>query len=269
MANFNTLFKQMFVQKRPYANLVLLLQVFAVIFLLVMALLDKSNLAYLNISKDSNWLDRLLSAGMLETPIADVIFVGLLCWQNEKINLSQTWQLAPASSVKIWLINMLSSLVECIYIFVIQVILGFVAAMIDNLSHHYSLLHDLVDAKVTWADASLLIEFLLFLTGTVLVIMTFVSFANFLTKVIVDQLPVNNNIVIKLFVMAVIVIIAILIAEQLNEQITAMYLHRFAKEAAYDPLGISVVEYFAGAIVLGAIDSYLMSKFVEPKIINR
>lgn len=241
----------MFVQKRRYANLVLLLQVFAVLFLLVMALLDKSNLAYLNISKDSNWLDRLLSAGMLETPIADVIFVGLLCWQNEKINLSQTWQLAPASSVKIWLINMLSSLVECIYIFVIQVILGFVAA------------------KVTWADASLLIEFLLFLTGTVLVIMTFVSFANFLTKVIVDQLPVNNNIVIKLFVMAVIVIIAILIAEQLNEQITAMYLHRFAKEAAYDPLGISVVEYFAGAIVLGAIDSYLMSKFVEPKIINR
>lgn len=251
MANFKTLFKQMFVQKRRYANLVLLLQVFAVLFLLVMALLDKSNLAYLNISKDSNWLDRLLSAGMLETPIADVIFVGLLCWQNEKINLSQTWQLAPASSVKIWLINMLSSLVECIYIFVIQVILGFVAA------------------KVTWADASLLIEFLLFLTGTVLVIMTFVSFANFLTKVIVDQLPVNNNIVIKLFVMAVIVIIAILIAEQLNEQITAMYLHRFAKEAAYDPLGISVVEYFAGAIVLGAIDSYLMSKFVEPKIINR
>lgn len=114
MANFKTLFKQMFVQKRRYANLVLLLQVFAVLFLLVMALLDKSNLAYLNISKDSNWLDRLLSAGMLETPIADVIFVGLLCWQNEKINLSQTWQLAPASSVKIWLINMLSSLVECI-----------------------------------------------------------------------------------------------------------------------------------------------------------
>ena len=97
----------------------------AYLFLLVMALLDKSNLAYLNISKDSNWLDRLLSAGMLKTPIADVIFVGLLCWQNEKINLSQTWQLAPASSVKIWLINMLSSLVECIYIFVIQVILGF------------------------------------------------------------------------------------------------------------------------------------------------
>lgn len=33
MANFKTLFKQMFVQKRRYANLVLLLQVFAVLFL--------------------------------------------------------------------------------------------------------------------------------------------------------------------------------------------------------------------------------------------
>lgn len=266
MTSFKALFKQMFGQKRRYADLVLLLQVFAVLFLLVMA---KSNFVYLNIDKNSNWLDYILSAGMITTPVADVIFLGLLCWQNEKINLSQTWQLAPISSVKIWLTNMFSSFVECIYIFIIQVVLGFLVAMADNLSHHLPLLHAMIDSKFNWSDFSPVIEFLLFLSGLVLVIFTFVSFANFLTKVIVDQLPVNNNIVIKLFVMAVIVIIAILIAEQLNEQITAMYLHRFAKEAAYDPLGISVVEYFAGAIVLGAIDSYLMSKFVEPKIINR
>ena len=40
MTSFKALFKQMFGQKRRYADLVLLLQVFAVLFLLVMA---KSN----------------------------------------------------------------------------------------------------------------------------------------------------------------------------------------------------------------------------------
>ena len=251
MTSFKALFKQMFGQKRRYADLVLLLQVFAVLFLLVMALWDKSNFVYLNIDKNSNWIDYILSAGMITTPVADVIFLGLLCWQNEKINLSQTWQLAPISSVKIWLTNMFSSFVECIY----------------NLSHHLPLLHAMIDSKFNWSDFSPVIEFLLFLSGLVLVIFTFVSFANFLTRAIVDQLPFNNNILIKLFVMALIVIIAVLIAGKLNDQITTMYLRHLAKEN--DLFGVSTTEYFAGAIVLGVIDSYLISKLVEPKIVSR
>lgn len=267
MTSFKALFKQMFGQKRRYADLVLLLQVFAVLFLLVMALWDKSNFVYLNIDKNSNWIDYILSAGMITTPVADVIFLGLLCWQNEKINLSQTWQLAPISSVKIWLTNMFSSFVECIYIFIIQVVLGFLVAMADNLSHHLPLLHAMIDSKFNWSDFSPVIEFLLFLSGLVLVIFTFVSFANFLTRAIVDQLPFNNNILIKLFVMALIVIIAVLIAGELNDQITTMYLRHLAKEN--DLFGVSTTEYFAGAIVLGVIDSYLISKLVEPKIVSR
>ena len=84
---------------------------------------------------------------------------------------------------------------------------------------------------------------------------------------VVDQLPFNNNILIKLFVMALIVIIAVLIAGKLNDQITTMYLRHLAKEN--DLFGVSTTEYFAGAIVLGAIDSYLISKLVEPKIVSR
>lgn len=60
MTSFKVLFKQMFGQKRRYADLVLLLQVFAVLFLLVMALWDKSNFVYLNIDKNSNWLDYII-----------------------------------------------------------------------------------------------------------------------------------------------------------------------------------------------------------------
>lgn len=239
MTSFKALFKQMFGQKRRYADLVLLLQVFAVLFLLVMALWDKSNFVYLNIDKNSNWLDYILSAGMITTLVADVIFLG------------------P---------NMFSSFVECIYIFIIQVVLGFLVAMADNLSHHLPLLHAMIDSKFNWSDFSPVIEFLLFLSGLVLVIFTFVSFANFLTRAIVDQLPFNNNILIKLFVMALIVIIAVLIAGKLNDQITTMYLRHLAKEN--DLFGVSTTEYFAGAIVLGVIDSYLISKLVEPKIVS-
>lgn len=259
----------MFGQKRRYADLVLLLQVFAVLFLVVLTLLDKKNFDYLNISENSNLLDCVMSAGMVTTPIADVAFIGLLCWQNEKINLSQTWQLAPASSVKIWLTNILTSFVECIYIFVIQVILGLLVAMADNLSHHFPVMHALIDSNMSWSDIRPVFEFLLFLTGMVLIIFTFVSFANFLTRAILDQLPFNNNIVIKLFVMAIIVVIAVLIAGRLNDQITAMYLRHIAKEEVYDLFGVSAAEYFADAIILGIFNCLLISKLVEPKIVNR
>lgn len=67
----------------------------------------------------------------MTTIFADIIFTGLLCWQNEKINLSQTWHLVPISDVKLWLINIFSSIAECAYIFIIQVLVGAIVFMLD------------------------------------------------------------------------------------------------------------------------------------------
>jgi len=48
-----------------------------------------------------------------------------MCWQNERENLSQTWREAPLSDTKFYFANIFSSIVGCIYIFLIQIVLGF------------------------------------------------------------------------------------------------------------------------------------------------
>ena len=45
MTSFSALFRQMFVQKRRYAHLVLLVQTFAVIFIFLMDLITSNNFA--------------------------------------------------------------------------------------------------------------------------------------------------------------------------------------------------------------------------------
>lgn len=78
MTSNKALFKQMFLQKRRYANLVLLVQVFAVAFMFLMGIIFKGN---------SNPVNNI-AIGTITTLLADATFLGLMCWQNEKINLS-------------------------------------------------------------------------------------------------------------------------------------------------------------------------------------
>ena len=280
MTSNKALFKQMFLQKRHYADLVLLIQTFAVAFMFLMGIIFKGNGNSVNnmasgiFGNDNIW-DLILGLGTLTTFFADVIFLGLMCWQNEKINLSQTWQLIPASGSKIWIINIISSIVECAYIFVIQVVIGMIVVIIDSYSHNInpfvgtSFGANISFGETVWA----FVEELLALVGLVLIIFAFVSLTNFLTRTIADHLPMKNTTGVRLVVMAILVIVGVIIALRINDQILTMYTnHLFAranKAIDVDTLGISTLEYWIGAILLGIINCLLIQKFVEPKIVNR
>lgn len=280
MTSNKALFKQMFLQKRRYANLVLLVQVFAVAFMFLMGIIFKGNSNPVNniasgfVGNDNIW-DLILGLGTITTFLADATFLGLMCWQNEKINLSQTWQLIPASGSKIWIINIISSIAECAYIFVIQVVIGMIVLIIDSYSHNInpfvgtSFGANIFFGETVWA----FVEELLALVGLVLIIFAFVSLTNFLTRTIADQLPMKNTTGVRLVVMAILVIVGVIIALRINDQILTMYTnHLFAranKAIDVDTLGISTLEYWIGAILLGIINCLLIQKFVEPKIVNR
>ena len=280
MTSNKALFKQMFLQKRRYANLVLLVQVFAVAFMFLMGIIFKGNSNPVNniasgfVGNDNIW-DLILGLGTITTFLADATFLGLMCWQNEKINLSQTWQLIPASGSKIWIINIISSIAECAYIFVIQVVIGMIVLIIDSYSHNInpfvgtSFGANIFFGETVWA----FVEELLALVGLVLIIFSFVSLTNFLTRTIADQLPMKNTTGVRLVVMAILVIVGVIIALRINDQILTMYTnHLFAranKAIDVDTLGISTLEYWIGAILLGIINCLLIQKFVEPKIVNR
>ena len=266
MTSTKALFKQMFLQKRRYANLVLLIQTFAVAFMFLMGVIFKGN---------GNPINMILVLGVFTTFFADVTFLGLMCWQNEKINLSQTWQLIPASGSKIWIINIVSSIVECAYIFVIQIVIGLVVVTIDSFSHHINpFVGTSFGANISFIESAWsLIEELLTLVGLCLIIFAFVSLANLLTRTIADQLPMKNTTAVRLVVMAILVIVGVIIALRINDQVLTMYTnHLFARAHRaidVDTLGVSALEYWIGAILLGIINCLLIQKFVEPKIVNR
>lgn len=279
MTSNKALFKQMFLQKRRYADLVLLVQVFAVAFMFLMGIIFRGNSNPINnissvfAGNDNIW-DLILGLGVLTTFFADITFLGLMCWQNEKINLSQTWQLIPASSGKIWIFNIISSIVECAYIFVIQVVIGLVVLIIDSYSHHINPFSGTsFGANISFVESAwALIEELLALVGLCLIIFAFVSLINFLTRTITDQLPVKNTTGIRLVVMAILVIVGVIIAMQINDQMMTIYYNHLAAHSEtidMDNIGLAALEYWIGSILLGIINCLLIQKFVEPKIINR
>lgn len=279
MTSNKALFKQMFLQKRRYADLVLLVQVFAVAFMFLMGIIFRGNSNPINnissvfAGNDNIW-DLILGLGVLTTFFADITFLGLMCWQNEKINLSQTWQLIPASSSKIWVFNIISSIVECAYIFVIQVVIGLIVLIIDSYSHHINPFSGTsFGANISFVESAwALIEELLALVGLCLIIFAFVSLINFLTRTITDQLPVKNTTGIRLVVMAILVIVGVIIAMQINDQMMTIYYNHLAAHSEtidMDNIGLAALEYWIGSILLGIINCLLIQKFVEPKIINR
>ena len=279
MTSNKALFKQMFLQKRRYADLVLLVQVFAVAFMFLMGIIFRGNSNPINnissvfAGNDNIW-DLILGLGVLTTFFADITFLGLMCWQNEKINLSQTWQLIPASSSKIWDFNIISSIVECAYIFVIQVVIGLIVLIIDSYSHHINPFSGTsFGANISFVESAwALIEELLALVGLCLIIFAFVSLINFLTRTITDQLPVKNTTGIRLVVMAILVIVGVIIAMQINDQMMTIYYNHLAAHSEtidMDNIGLAALEYWIGSILLGIINCLLIQKFVEPKIINR
>lgn len=279
MTSNKALFKQMFLQKRRYADLVLLVQVFAVAFMFLMGIIFRDNSNPINnissvfAGNDNIW-DLILGLGVLTTFFADITFLGLMCWQNEKINLSQTWQLIPASSSKIWIFNIISSIVECAYIFVIQVVIGLIVLIIDSYSHHINPFSGTsFGANISFVESAwALIEELLALVGLCLIIFAFVSLINFLTRTITDQLPVKNTTGIRLVVMAILVIVGVIIAMQINDQMMTIYynhLAAYSETIDMDNIGLAALEYWIGSILLGIINCLLIQKFVEPKIINR
>lgn len=280
MTGFKPLFKQVFLQKVRYAHLVLLVQTFAVLFMTIISWLtnDSGNfVSFFYNPRDYNIWDLILGLGWITTIFADIVFVALLCWQNEKINLSQTWRLVPVSSIKMWVVNIFSSLIQCVYIFVIQFVIGFIVLLLDFLSSHENLAPEIksffgLSRGYSWSDFWPFLEFLLYLVGICLIIFTFVSFADLLTRTIIDQLPGKNTTGIKILVMAILVIVAVIIAFRFNDQMTAMYIRHAMKngnEGYVDIIAIAIAEFFGGSVLLGIIDSYLMQRFAEPRMVNR
>ena len=120
MTTFKALFNQMGKKKRRSVYLLALLQLVAASIFALWGLF--SNGGFSNSDKPIAWFVMVCTF----TPLADMAYVVLSAWQNEKEYSSQTWRLVPISSSKFYLANISSAIVNGLYLVLIQIGMGIV-----------------------------------------------------------------------------------------------------------------------------------------------
>lgn len=251
----------MFKQKQRYVYLVLIIQILATTVLTLMQHKD---------FKIEGFQEVLYNNSILLTILFDVIFLAIMCWQNEKINLSQTWRQIPISDTKFYLSNIMSTLLACAYIFIVQVVITMLVS-IPRIDRVFSDLIGMSDIRGdVLLDGS---NFIVFLILMVVMICTFVSFTDFLTRIIVDFLPVKNTLWVKMLVMGILIILAAYIGAQINDHFTNFVMTRFVATNVkatkpVNSLQITNLEFLLISIVLGGLDLLFINKFAEAKIKN-
>lgn len=263
MTSFSKLTHQMLKQKVKYTYLVLVIQIIATFIFTVMNQAEYKREGFQNV---------LYNNSLLLTILFDVIFLAIMCWRNEKINLSQTWRQIPISNSRFYISNIMSTLLACAYLFIIQIILNMIISIprIDRIFNDLVGLPDDIGGYNFFGRA---LTFVAFLVLIVVMVSTFVSFTNFLTRIIVDNLPVKNTLWAKMLVMGILIIIAAYIAAQINEHFTNFLMTHVVQNTMLKTniteagsLGVTDLEFLLISIVLGGLDLWFINRFIEAKI---
>lgn len=262
-----SLIKEQFLQKKRYANLIFILQLFAFVVISIWLIFSKTNYYALDDAIYHSYWQAVFQSNVNLVIYADLAFAVLSSWQNEKINNSQTWNLIPMSSSKLWLGNILSSILTCIYLFIMQLVFLFVTALphfsAKNPFKHVLDAFGLWPSRYMWQIVGWRILFIFLIAFW---IYTFVSFVDFSAKAIVDHLPVKNTLWIRMLVIAILTIIAIYFASifmgHFESFVSRQYEHRVI---LVDPLSWDDLIVFIADIIFGLLDVCLFTKYVESK----
>lgn len=271
---------QLWRQKKRYADLVLVLQAFALIllFLLVSLTVRYGNNILLFVfpiaSPHRAWAGTLSALAIVTTVIADLIFAGLMAWQNERMDNSQTFQLLPLSTDQLWLVNLFSSLLACGYIFIIQVTISWLLSLpnmilnmkINPWSNLVSFLAGLDSSEGNVFDA------LIPLIGLALLVFTAVTFVNYASKIMADFLPLKNSRWLRIILIAIISVIGIYLALQINDRLISICVHDIyiphkngGEEIIGNPRRLENIELWVYVVVIGGLDLWLGKKYWEPR----
>lgn len=265
-----SVFKQMFLQKRHYINLVLLIQLFAIVFLTIFLIIqnphgvDPSSATSVSIFFDGkNIWSVPFAVGIITTVIADIAFCGLLCWQNQKINMEQTWNLVPMVKNKLYSVNLLSSIFSCVYIFVIQIVFNAILGVVFELSRNANMVKDIQSNFLSSDAINEYVQLIIFLFLLVSTIFTYVDFTNFSSHAISEWLPVKSTKWVRMLIIAILIIVASFTYLEVDDQ-----LQKFTSKSVYlstNPLWIVNVELLLITVIFLVLNIWLNNKYVETK----
>ena len=271
MTTFKALFNQMGKKKRRSVYLLALLQLVAASIFALWGLF--SNGGFSNSDQPVAWFVMVCTFA----PLADMAYVVLSAWQNEKEYSSQTWRLVPISASKFYLANISSAIVNGLYLVLIQIGMGIVTFLPAFLSKDvrtniWEINRAL--AKETHADdfwqkfsdsfpiGEMLSAFLAFLLFAILVY-SIVTLLNLSSRTITDFLPDKHSKLIRFVVMIILIFIFIVLTNNLGSLLNQV---RWG-DTTNSLIGFIRSNIITGLIdiILGSINVWLLKNFHEGK----
>ncbi|MBD5429358.1 ABC transporter permease [Lactobacillus sp.] len=272
MTKFSALFNELFKTKRRSVHLLILLQIVATVILTIWAFIVKF--------EGGEPASYFLEMMGVTSVCADVAYVVMSTWQNERVYKYQTWRLIPISATKTYLGNILSGFVAGLYLVIVQIGLLIISTLPiftsqtvrksigEGINHFqqvkFSILWDKFWSIFNWGD--ILSVFLAFFLFAILVYST-VSTIDLSSKAIADFLPEKFNKFARFCITVVLVILSFILISNLSTEFTSFYDSLFDFNEAISVHGIwtSNATFLTLDVILSGINIWLLGAFHEGK----
>ncbi len=276
MTSFKNIFGQMAKVKVRSIYLLILIQLVTSIIIAIWALLSGFS-GFKGQDKLMAWFIFMLTL----MPFIDIAYVFISSRQNEKEFDSQTWRLIPVSSSNFYIANISSSIVNGLYLVVLQLIMGFISflpALFDhNVRFSFWQLGNVMGKEASsgnlWSKFNdtfpvglILSEFVNFLLFAFLVY-SIVATIDLSSKTIMDFLPEKHS----KFFRAVIILVLVLILIVASGNIMHL-IYQFdpaniltGQIRSYSSVWFSNLFLLMFSIVFSGINVWLLEKYHESK----
>lgn len=277
MTKFSALFKELSSIRWRSVRTLILLQLVATVILGIWGYFKVDSL---------NNLSVLMQIFAILSPLVDGIYLVISAWKNEKVYASTTWRLVPVSSTKLYLGNLLSDIVNGIYLVLLQIvglIISFLPMLFDKnvrqgLGILFSNKKDGLFNPITLREIgnefkegggqgiSLLLSFLIAVLMIALIIYAGITLLNLSSRVIVDFLPEKFN---KFYRFVVIIALFIILFISSINFIGKLYYNismAISLEArSLENFGVFNISVGIIVVVFSLINIWLLSRYHEGK----
>ncbi|WEV70717.1 hypothetical protein OZY43_07200 [Lactobacillus sp. ESL0785] len=239
------------------------------------------DLSYSAKSRLSLYPDSFVTAFILFFVLANIIYLGITCWQNEKFNHNQTWRLIPLHDSQLYLTNTISSGIAFIYL---DLLLGIELALIlvifypfDGYTRQQVAAFGYWVTHLTWLKCGklLLAALLLLLIG--LAVYLTVSFLNFSSHAVIDFWPGKSHQIITWLVRLIMIILVsglLVISYNIWWDVSANIGH-FLTGSSYQDMEMTIPKisisgdfglFLLYDVIILVIDLWLFTHYVEAKV---
>lgn len=274
MTSFGTVFKITFSNKRHFVHRLALLQFIAAIVIAIWWMLGERN-------THADWQISGFLMFLTLMPFVNIFFLFASSYQNEKLMRTQTWNLIPISTNKLYIANLLSTVGEGIYLVLIQVLISLLLLIpVTTMNGFWSSMQKQfgsIGEDKLWQYMRLedVIGLIVFILLIAIFFYCLVSMINISSTVLSDFVSGKYNKFIKFIIEVILLVIAIILLARLSNFLyttivetlqTGMFQHVLGGKVYVEPgIWVTIIITVILDLIMLTINSYLLKYFYEAK----